>query len=381
MLARAASRGVGAATLDRLAVMRLGGLGALLWVVSQQSAPGFQGDRLAVLALMLGAAAGYVLWLIGRRSGDARVTVAGLTGAAVAGGALAAFAPVATAFPAIAALGAAIELDAPSAVPVALAGAGSLVLASGLYGRPATFLLQGVLVALVGLMVGASRRQYVHRARQAERLLAERRRADVERDRAAALAERNRIGREIHDVLAHSLGALSVQLDAADAILGEGSDLDRAREMVNQARRLAVDGLNEARHAVKALRETPLPLPQRLEALAEQSGAALHISGSARAVPPDAEIALYRAAQESIANARKHAPGAAVDVDLGFDRDRIVLTITNEASAAPTGVTDLAATGGGFGLQGMAERIELLGGSVEAGPHGAGFRVRVLVPA
>ena len=72
---------------------------------------------------------------------------------------------------------------------------------------------------VAALLGGASRRQYRDRAAQAEALLAERMRADAERDRATALAERNRIGREIHDVLAHSLGALSVQLEAADALL------------------------------------------------------------------------------------------------------------------------------------------------------------------
>ena len=70
-------------------------------------------------------------------------------------------------------------------------------------------------------------------------------RADAERDRATALAERNRIGREIHDVLAHSLGALSVQLEAADALLENGTDAAAVRPLLRQARRFAVEGLSD----------------------------------------------------------------------------------------------------------------------------------------
>jgi signal transduction histidine kinase len=101
----------------------------------------------------------------------------------------------------------------------------------------------------------------------ANELVAERVRADAERDRAAALAERNRLGREMHDVLAHSLGALSVQLDAADALLQAGDDPDKARELVQTARGLAVQGLDETRQAVHALRDAPVGLAAELKVL------------------------------------------------------------------------------------------------------------------
>ena len=108
-------------------------------------------------------------------------------------------------------------------------GVVALAVATLAVGAPGVLVAEGALSVVVGLMVGASRRQYVERTFQAEQLLAERVRADAERDRAAALAERNRIGREVHDVLAHSLGALSVQLDAADALLENGEDPAKAR--------------------------------------------------------------------------------------------------------------------------------------------------------
>lgn len=97
----------------------------------------------------------------------------------------------------------------------------------------------------------------------ANELLAERMRADAERDRATALAERNRVGREIHDGLAQSLGALAIQLDAADALLQAGHDPGKARELVQQARGLAIQGLDETRRAVHALLDAPVEFPEQ----------------------------------------------------------------------------------------------------------------------
>ncbi len=148
---------------------------------------------------------------------------------------------------------------------------------------------EGAFSVAAGLMAGASRRQYLGRTRQAEELLSERVRADAERDRAAALAERNRLGREIHDLLAHSLGALSVQLDAADALLEAGHDPDKARRLVQDARVLAVQGLDETRQAVHALRDEPVELAEQFSSLASREGAELTVKGrSRRSLPSQA---------------------------------------------------------------------------------------------
>ena len=130
----------------------------------------------------------------------------------MAGGALAGYSPFAVAFVAIACLGAAIAFAAEPAIAVGAAGSAALVISVLALGAPVPgeVIAEGAFSAVAALMIGASRRQYLARTYQAEQLLAERVRADAERDRAAALAERNRLGREIHDVLAHSLGALSV---------------------------------------------------------------------------------------------------------------------------------------------------------------------------
>ncbi len=208
-------------------------------------------------------------------------------------------------------------------------GVGALAAATAAVGAPGVLVAEGAVSVVVGLMVGASRRQYVERTFQAEQLLAERVRADAERDRAAALAERNRIGREVHDVLAHSLGALSVQLDAADALLENGDDHTKARQLVQQARRLAVQGLEETRQAVHALRDEPVALAEQLSSLAARDGAELTVTGAPRPLAPDAGLALYRAAQEAVTNARKHAPGAPVSIFLDFDPKSTTLRVTN----------------------------------------------------
>ena len=120
------------------------------------------------------------------------------------------------------------------------------------------------------LLLGFNRRQYIDRAEQADLLLAQAERARREQARAAALDERTRIARDIHDVLAHSLGALAVQLDVTEALLDDGAEHGDGPSHVSRARRFAVDGLAEARRAVTALRGDTLPLPLLLDGLIAQ---------------------------------------------------------------------------------------------------------------
>ena len=189
---------------------------------------------------------------------------------------------------------------------------------------------EGVFAAAAGLMAGASRAQYEHRTDQAEQLLAERVRADAERDRATALAERNRLGREIHDVLAHSLGALSVQLDAADALLEHGDQPARPGSSSQHARSSQSKDSMRPRQAVHVLRDEPLELVEQLT-VTRRATRAQRSPSSARPGHLRAEqgLALYRAAQEALSNARKHAPGARVVMTLEFEPRETVLVIEN----------------------------------------------------
>ena len=370
----------GGQTARLLSAARVIGLAALLWTVSSEHAS--DGAPTPPPGLLVLVAFGWVGWLAARRFGAPPyrtwIFMAVLAGA---GGVTAGYAPIGIAFPAIAALAASVDFDPLPALGIGSVGAATLIATVLALDAPLPIIAEGLLSIAAGLLGGTSRRQYRDRAVQAEQLLAERVRADAERDRAAALAERNRIGREIHDVLAHSLGALAVQLDAADALLEQGSDTTRAGELVRRSRRLAVDGLAEARRAIQALRGEPTVLAEQLASLVALDGASLRVTGPSRGLDTDTGIALYRAAQEAISNARKHAPGAPVALQLDFGPDATVLVVTNGPCPGRAAAGDLGATGGGFGLRGMAERIAELGGTVVAEPRGAGWAVEVTVPA
>ena len=366
-----------------LTLARLAGLAAILWGTANLLLPHVPGRAWAAPALMGLAGIGWLAWMASRRlAAPPRVAWASLAVLAVAGGSLAGYSPFAVALVAIACLGAAIAFAAEPAVAVGAVGFGSLVISVLALGGPVPgeVIAEGAFSAVAALMIGASRRQYQARTYQAEQLLAERVRADAERDRAAALAERNRLGREIHDVLAHSLGALSVQLEAAHAVLGTSEDQDKARRLVEKARRLAVEGLEETRRAVHALRDEPVDLAEQLAALTAREGARLTVLGQPRAIGTDPGLAVYRAAQEALTNARKHTPGAEVSVRLDFTPRTTVLIVDNGATRT-VAASELAAAGGGFGLRGMRERVELVGGRFHAEPTTSGWTVEIAVPA
>jgi signal transduction histidine kinase len=237
-------------------------------------------------------------------------------------------------------------------------------------------------VAVVGFLAASGRKQYVLRAEEAELRLADAERAREEHARAAGLAERANAAREIHDILAHSLGALVLQLDALDAVLSaETPDHGRAAEILARARSLAVEGLNEARQAVGTLRADPPPLMDALRHLVDSTpGATLEITGSPGPIPAEVSVALRRSAQEGLANAVKHAPGAATTVHLDFTPDQVILTVTDTGCPDGHAPGPLAQSGGGYGIEGLRERAQLLGGTLVAGPQGAGWQVTLAVP-
>ncbi|WP_280264982.1 sensor histidine kinase [Nocardia wallacei] len=258
---------------------------------------------------------------------------------------------------------------AATALSVVLAGRTPAVLAA----------YSGILVIV--LLLGLYRRQYRIRVRQTEELLAQTRRAQHEHARAAALDERARIAREMHDVLAHSLGALSVQLEVAEALLSEKADPEGALERVRQSRRLAVEGLAEARGAVAALRSDVPPLPEAVRELTavfrrdHHLEAECRVEGVPRAVSPAAAVSLLRAAREALTNAGRHAAGRPVAVTLEFLSGRVRLSVRNPLPGTATRLDHA-----GYGLTGMRERIALVGGTLSAGPDDRGWLVTAEVP-
>lgn len=228
---------------------------------------------------------------------------------------------------------------------------------------------------IVAILVGISRRQS-RTAVARERALLE------ERARTAALAERSRIARDIHDVLAHSLGGLVLQLDAIDALLDSGRT-DDAHARVTAARGLAASGLDEARRAVDALRdpETSADLAGAIEDLVvthrSLGGVAdLRVTGAPGELSPDAAGALRRAAQEVLSNARRHAPGQTTALDLAWTPD--AATLTAATPLAPGALS--SGSGGGRGLAGLRERMKALGGTADWRLRDGAFVVTARVP-
>jgi signal transduction histidine kinase len=347
---------------------------------------GWHGVGLAAGILSAVCVLGWVCWVLGwslEKHYSPYLSLLGLlvlgTAGALMTGLLTKNVGVSPTFPAIATLVIAARWPAGRAAIVVVAFEAALIITSatqGLHQLAANGIGYGSMLAgMYG--IGVARRSYALRAESAEKLVRETERANHEEAHAAALAERSRIAREIHDVLAHSLAALTVQLEAADALLDAGGEkgVRKAHDYVQKSRRIAREGLVETRRAIAALREDAPPLPELMYALADayraDTGADVEVKleGLPRPLQADAGLTVYRATQESLTNVRKHAPGAAVRLRLVFGDGEIVLTVANGAATEPQGA--LADSGGGYGLAGLKERAELIGGSLEAGPHSA----------
>ena len=200
-------------------------------------------------------------------------------------------------------------------------------------------------------------------------------------EQLARAEERNRIAREIHDGLGHYLTVVHIQLEAARSYLT--GDPDRARAALDRAQHLTHDGLGEVRRSVALLRgSAPVrpPLLEALGALVDESTAAgvatrIRVEGAPRRLAEPVEFTLYRAAQEALTNARRHARASCVTVTVGFaDPASVRLRVDDDG----VGASD---PGGGFGLLGLRERTELVGGTlaITTGP-GQGFAVELAVP-
>jgi signal transduction histidine kinase len=231
---------------------------------------------------------------------------------------------------------------------------------------------------------------------RAEGLLAELRASQAAQAAAAALTERTRLAREIHDILAHSLSGLVLALDTAELLGRRGSaspdapDADTVAKMlgqVNRAQRIAREGLADTRRAISALRGDELPGPMLLERLVRDTSEAtgihaeLAVAGVPRPLAPEVGLALYRTAQEALINTAKYAGrGGRAELCLTYRPGGIELAIEDAraADAAPPSPGGL--TFGGYGLTGMRERAELLGGRLTAGPTGLGFQVLLWLP-
>ncbi|WP_051792464.1 sensor histidine kinase [Amycolatopsis jejuensis] len=236
-------------------------------------------------------------------------------------------------------------------------------------------------ILAVMILLAANRRARAERLEQTELALARAQTANEEHARAAALAERARIARELHDVLAHSLAGLSLNLQSTRLMLvRDGASADAVAQ-IERAQRLASDGLAEARKAVAALREDAVPLARAVSDLLAAyrldtgSRADLVIEGEPRELDAAVATTLVRAVQEALANSRKHGAGAAVDVELTFADSQVDLGIIDRQGRRPP-----QPPSPGYGLRGMGERVALLDGKLESGPGEDGWRIHLTVP-
>lgn len=197
----------------------------------------------------------------------------------------------------------------------------------------------------------------------------------------ATTQERNRLARDIHDNLGHYLTIVNVQIEAARLTLD--SDPARAMDALTKAQELAKKGLDSVRESVAALRVSPVEnrlLEDAIAELVDESQASgitteFHLVGDSRPVESKSALALYRAAQEGLTNVRKHAQASRADVTLDFSQpDKIRLSLRDDGAGA-------ADTSGGFGLMGIRERVQLLGGEFRVETQvGKGFRLEVSIP-
>jgi len=268
------------------------------------------------------------------------------------------------------------------AVPVLIAAFVVLEMVASITGQNFGFLavLAGFAV-LFGSMYLAFR--LAEAQRETKRLLAELEAGQAALAEAAGLAERQRLAREMHDVLAHSLSGLSLQLEGARMLIAEDPTDPRLPVAVDRAHHLARAGLEEARRAIGMLRDDDLPGPDRLAALAEQFTrdqavpCDFAVSGEPHPLGSEARLALYRVAQEALTNVIKHASPTRVSLLLAYE-STVTRLIVEDFAARPPVISDDT---DGYGLTGMRERAELLGGTLSAGTTGHGFRVELAMPA
>ena len=294
------------------------------------------------------------------------------------------------------------SVAAHASLPRALLGfavgfAGTLIEAS-LDPEVATFgdvvAVEGSFFVVLGGLAWATGRYVLGRRRAAER--SEDRAQRIERDqdeltRAALANERDRIARELHDVIAHSVSLMGVQAGAAERVLA--SDPERAGEALRSIQSTARESVGEMRRLLGILRTedealglAPQPGLAALGALVDDSRRAglsveLTVEGEARRLPAGIELSAYRVTQEALTNARKHAPGARADVLLRYGASELEVCVRNTAPPANGAGPPTAPPGSGHGIVGMHQRVAIYDGSLEARPlPDGGFTVRARLP-
>jgi signal transduction histidine kinase len=251
-------------------------------------------------------------------------------------------------------------------------------------GAVAAGLLAVVLPGAIGAYVRTRAELVVALRERAER-------AEAEREllaRDAVLQERARIAREMHDAVGHRVSLMVLQAGAIEMAAGHRERVEQLAGQVQTAGRQALDELRQAVGVLRSGEDDDAPLaPQpgledldRLAAECRAAGMTVDLRCPAEAAPVDPAVsrAAYRIVQEALTNGAKHAPGAAVTVEVTRAADEIVVRVVNGPGRQPAGPTP----GGGYGLLGLRERVRTLGGRFRAEPRlDGGFVVEAVLPA
>jgi signal transduction histidine kinase len=203
-------------------------------------------------------------------------------------------------------------------------------------------------------------------------------------EQLATTRERNRLARELHDTLAHTLSAVAVELEAVDSLW----DVDQvqARSLLQRSLSATRTGLTETRRALQALRSSPLEylglalaIRQEAQTVAERANLTLdlHIPETADNLLPDVEQCVYRVAQEALANVAHHAQAQRVEVKLLQKEDCLTLAVSDDGCGFDAGAIDAERH---LGIRGMRERAEMVGSTLEIESDlGQGTTVRLIV--
>ncbi|MFG3436079.1 sensor histidine kinase [Nonomuraea sp. NPDC047897] len=242
-------------------------------------------------------------------------------------------------------------------------------------GAPAGIFHDLAITAFILLVMVVAELASIVRERRAQQ-----QRAVAEEMRRQASEERLTMAQELHDVLAHNISLIHVQ--AATALHLIDDHPEQARTALATIKGASKDVLGEMRSVLNVLRDgaprSPTAGLDRLDELAERCGLDVTLDRQAsRPLSPQVERAAYRIVQESLTNAARHAPGAKVRVLLAYGPRELAVQVTD---TGPTTPAVLAGQGGGNGIPGMRERASALGGTLLAGPVGAGFQVSARLP-
>lgn len=237
-----------------------------------------------------------------------------------------------------------------------------------------------LMISLLFLALGSESGYMVH---WSARALAAERHARAEAYERATLAERDRIAREIHDLVAHSLSVTMLHVTAARRMVADGDDPGEVVSALADAEAVGRRAMDDIRQTVSGLASSRHPLPSaddlpRLVADLQAAGQPVEstLTGDLSTLPAPIGLGLYRVTQESLANVVKHAPGVTAELAIDVTARQARVTVRNRLGRGPAGHGD----GLGSGIAGMRARIEQLGGRLTAGRADGAWVVEAVVP-